>query len=80
MEQRFVAFNVEGMNNVDRMVSSLLSSAVSHMNDKAKGQSKVFNKTFCAGFPIPSGHKQARAWLRLYKTKAADGRWIYKKS
>lgn len=44
MEQRFVAFNVEGMNNVDRMVSSLLSSAVSHMNDKAKGQSKVFNK------------------------------------
>lgn len=44
MEQRFVSFNVEGMNNVDRMVSSLLSSSLSYMNEKTEGHAKVYNK------------------------------------
>lgn len=44
MEQRFVSFNVEGMNNVDNLVSSLLSSSLSYMNEKTKGKTTFYNK------------------------------------
>ena len=44
MEQRFVSFNVEGMNHVDNLVSSLLRSSLSYMNEKTNGKAEFYNK------------------------------------
>lgn len=44
MEQRFVSFNVEGMNHVDNLVSSLLGSSLTYMNEKTNGKTEFYNK------------------------------------
>ena len=44
MEQQFVAFNVDGMNNVDRMVEDLLCNTLSYMNEKAKTTPATISK------------------------------------
>nr|WP_308570937.1 hypothetical protein [uncultured Prevotella sp.] len=41
-ESRFIAFNVEGMNNVDKMVNVLLRKSISFMNDKALAHPNVY--------------------------------------
>lgn len=43
MKPRFVSFNIEGMNQVDQLVNSLLSSSLSYMNEKTEGHEKAFN-------------------------------------
>lgn len=44
MEQRFLSFDVEGMNHVDQLVASLLNSALSNLNDKAEGRADLYHK------------------------------------
>lgn len=44
MEQQFVAFNVEGMNHVDKMVEDLLYKALSYMNGNAKATPATISK------------------------------------
>ena len=34
-EPKFVAFNLEGMNNTDKLVSNLLSASIDYMNKTA---------------------------------------------
>lgn len=44
MEQRFLSFDVEGMNHVDQLVTSLLDSALSYLNEKAEGHADLYHK------------------------------------
>lgn len=44
MEQQFVAFNVEGMNHVDKMVENLLYNTLSYMNENAKATPATISK------------------------------------
>lgn len=44
MEQRFVSFNVDGMNHEDHLVSSLLDTSLTYMNDRAEGQKEYYGK------------------------------------
>lgn len=37
-EPRFVAFNLQGMNNTDKLVASLLSESINYMNETAHKQ------------------------------------------
>lgn len=44
MEQQFVAFNVEGMNHVDKLVEELLYNTISYMNENAKATPAAIRK------------------------------------
>lgn len=44
MDQQFVAFNVEGMNHVDKLVENLLSNTLSYMNENAKATPATISK------------------------------------
>ena len=44
MEQRFLSFDVEGMNHVDQLVTSLLDSALAYLNEKAEGHTDLYHK------------------------------------
>lgn len=44
MEQQFVTFNVDGMNDVDKMVEHLLGNTLAYMNENAKATPEAISK------------------------------------
>ncbi|MBP7857340.1 MAG: hypothetical protein KAZ98_05655 [Prevotella sp.] len=41
-EQKFVAFNLQGMNSTDKLVATLLSKSISYMNDIAREDPSIY--------------------------------------